>query len=50
MMSKMVVLEKLKAAVDNRRTHACFECGSRHFEQGAECNYLVVVQLGMGNE
>ena len=40
-----MVLEKLKAAVNNRRIDICFKRGSCYFEQDEECVCLVIVQF-----
>jgi len=45
-----VILEKHKAAVDNRRIYIRSECGSGYLEQDDESVCLVVVELVMRDE
>jgi len=49
-MTILMFLEKLEAAVDNRRIHIRSKCGSCYFEQDDERICLVVVQFLMRDE
>ena len=46
----LMVLEKLKAAVDHRWVSICLKCGTRWFGQDDECVCLVIVWFWVRGE